>query len=351
MPIKVHHFLNYARLGGITGTVYDFCTHSKHKHTYVTFNCDPKLKQKFYDAGIEVVEFPCEEIDSVVAYMKDHADIVHAQNSGGPEPGVHIGVESGKPTVETCQSPSLPQGRIHKQVAVVTVSHGILHHWPEELKPHRVIYSCTRQINSKLSKKECKEKFNLDPDKYTVGRIGRLEGIKRPQDYVRAVAYLGKMRPDLQFLLVGDGSDGEGIRNLSSQLMSEHNIGIQMPGFLTGEDKNDAIMAMDVFLYPTTMEGFGVSFAEAMSAGIPIITYSDPVNIDVVGPAGLFVADNEYTNTSRPFATLAKATTDLVENKREYDKLSAYGKKIWKERYTPERMAEQYDELYKELVT
>lgn len=321
---------------------------SQHDHVYVCFGATDRRRREFASLGIELIELGSENIDEAIAFMRENVDIVHAANSGGPEPGVHIGIESGKPTVETCQSPSRPQGLHHNPVTVVAVSAGINVWWAPE-KADRVIYSCAEPIMP-TNRREAKGVFDLDPEKPVIGRLGRLEGLKRPHDFVRAVRDISRERPDTQFLLVGDGSDGEGIRHMAASMLENDGIDIRMPGMLHGTQKDLAYSAMDVFLYPTTQEGFGIVFPEAMSVGLPIVTYSDPVNIDVVMEAGVFVVDNEFVNVAHPFRGLARVTIDLLENEREYKRIAEAGQALYDRRYRPEIMAAQYDALYEELA-
>lgn len=322
---------------------------SKHNHTYVTYKASEARRSQFQASGMRLVELG-EDYDAAVKYMKENADIVHCANSGGPEPGVRIGLDAGKPVIETCQSPSLPSGHLHG-AHIVPVSRGILYYWPDDMKISRVIYSCSEPVR-KLDKGECKAHFGLSSDTLTIGRIGRLEGLKRPQDFVHAVAVLYVLRPNItaQFLLVGDGNDGDGIRGMVEQVENEFRTTIVMPGFLHGEEKEKAYNAIDVFLYPTSQEGFGIVFAEAMSLGIPIITYSDPVNIDVVGSGGLFVSDNVFTDVSHPYAALASTTIDLIENDRERERIGERGKQRYMKRYRPEIMTSEYDKLYEDIA-
>lgn len=351
MSLTICHFLNYAKPSGITELVFALATYSKHTHHYVTYTCDRDLALRFLDHDVQVHVLGDDQWAKAVKTICDlDADVVHAQNSGGPEPGVSIGIETTLPVVETCQSPSLPTGHMEKDVYVVPVSHGILRHWHETVRAERVIYNCAFQPKTDLSKADCRLKFGLDPERPVVGRIGRLEGIKRPQDFAQAAMLIGQIRPEVQFLLVGDGADGLGLREYA-RVLGESGIDIVMPGFLLGADKAAALHAMDLFLYPTTMEGFGVSFAEAMSIGLPIVTYSDPVNIDVVGPAGLYACDNEFTDVINKFYSLARLTMDLLDNPRECDKLSKYGRAIYADRYKPEIVAAQYDRLYEDIHT
>lgn len=341
------------RRGGIVDTKYHIAKHSKHNHTYVCFDCDPDLKELLATVGMEVIELGNDSIDAAIEYMKENADAVHANNSGGAEPGAYIGMKSGKPTLLVYNAPAIPTKEMNYDlITIITVSHGILQLWPPEMKPYRVIYNCAQDMTklSSMSKRDCKLELGFDADRPVVGRLGRLEGLKRPQDFIRAAADISEGVPTVQFLLAGGGANEEGIRGMADALKNATGVDIKTPGFLTGMAKYTALNAIDVFLYPTSAEGFGKVFAEAMSLGIPIVTYSDPVNIDVVGPAGLFASDNEFVKMDKPFNALSRLTIDLLSNEREYNKLSVNGRRLYEERYTPEMIVGQYDEVYEEIT-
>lgn len=343
----IGHFLNYLDRGGTPGMIISLMRRSVYSQVYVTFHASDERKKEFEELGLELVEVA--DVDEAVKFMKQNVKVVHASNSGGPEPGVEIGVRSELPVIETCQSPSLPSGSMYEQVHVVPVSNGILRYWPDDIRYDRVIYSCAERIPT-MDKFEAKKTFGLDPNRKVVGRVGRLEGLKRPWDFVRTAVELHEADKELQYLLVGDGGDGDGVRGEVNLVKNTHNFDIVMPGYLTGVDKEIAYNAIDIFLYPTSSEGFGISFAEAMSLGLPIVTYSDPVNVDIVGAAGVYAIDNLFYNVPYPWDALAYLTLDVLANAREYEKLSKFGMSTYNRRYTPQRMTEEYDNLYAELL-
>lgn len=320
---------------------------SEHTHAYLTFEASQQRREEFTDLGLELIEVG-ESEDAAIKFIKRNADIVHASFSGGPEPGMYFGCQAGKPVVLSCQAPNVPLAPGEAGncgIHVVPVSSGILEYWPEDFEYSRVIYSCAEPL-SEHDKAEAKSHFGLNPEKPVVGRVGRLEGMKRPEDFVFIAKTLwGKIPGEVQFLLVGDGSDGDGIR----YAVKKEKVPVVMPGYLTGIDKTLAYNAIDIFLYPTSVEGFGIVFAEAMSLGIPIVTYSDPVNVDVVGDAGVFGVDNLYTGLENPWFSMASLTLDLLRNKREWNKLHQNGLRRYMRRYTPDRMTREFDQLYGDI--
>ncbi|WP_225370026.1 glycosyltransferase [Methanobrevibacter arboriphilus] len=46
-------------------------------------------------------------------------------------------------------------------------------------------------------------------------------------------------------------------------------------GFISDEDMVDFYNSLDVFVFPTIMEGYGMPIVEAMACGKPVITLED----------------------------------------------------------------------------
>lgn len=353
MTLKIGHFLNWCDEGGTVGMILSLIQNSRHEHIYVTYGANERRIQQFKELGIELIQIGNEYMGAAIDVMvKEKVDVVHASSSGGPNPGVEIGLKAKKPIVETCQSPDLPAGSRFSTCHVVPVSHGITKYWHEKeyTSYSRVIYSCAEPVKQ-MDKAIAKTAMGLDPDHMVVGRLGRLESIKRPSDFVQAAYVLAQMQADCQFLLVGNGHDFPYIENAVAAFNSEHpHMKMVLPGNLFDEMKVAAFNAMDVLLYPTTMEGFGIVFTEAMSVGLPIVTYSDYVNLDVVGAGGVFAIDNLYTDVKAPYHSLARLTLDLLQNDRDRERIGKRGQQRYYEMFQPSRMAEQYDVLYEEIV-
>lgn len=345
--IRIVHFLNWCREGGTIDMILSLMRRSQHQHIYLTYKASKQRQEEFTNYGLELVEIGSEDRDAAVAFVQENADILHAAHSGGVEPGVLIGCLADKPVIVTCQSPSMavvPSEVRSCSLYTILVSKEIQSYWSPDFQPYRVIYSCAEPV-PKHNKKEAKAHFGFDNSRPVVGRIGRFDGAKRAEDFVHIAQVIWAKSPEVQFLLVGDGRDGDRLRGTVKAL----NVPIVMPGYLVGLDKELAYNAIDVFLYPTSMEGFGIVFAEAMSLGIPIVTYTDPVNVDVVGCAGVYGVDNLFVDVQDPWNSMAKLTLDLLYNRREYDRLGENGIRRYNRAYTPDRLAKEYDQLYEEV--
>lgn len=99
---------------------------------------------------------------------------------------------------------------------------------------------------------------------FCIGYVGRLT----PEKNVRFMArlehnLLAAGQRNFNFLLVGEGSDKEWLRkNLQSG---------QFPGALHGDALAEAFANMDVFVFPSRTDTFGLVLLEAMASGVPVV--------------------------------------------------------------------------------
>jgi glycosyltransferase involved in cell wall biosynthesis len=100
-----------------------------------------------------------------------------------------------------------------------------------------------------------------------VGSVLRFSEEKRPILAVEVAARVAERRPDVRFLMVGDGP----LREEASRRAQACGLGnrIVMPG--NEKDVAAAIAAMDVFLLTSRLEGFPNVLIEAQALGVPVI--------------------------------------------------------------------------------
>ena len=100
-----------------------------------------------------------------------------------------------------------------------------------------------------------------------IGYVGRLT----PEKNVRLLALIeqaliNKRRDDFEFVVVGDGIDEAWLRqNMKNAVF---------PGVLTGDELSRAFANMDIFLFPSETDTFGLVVVEAMASGVPAIVSS-----------------------------------------------------------------------------
>lgn len=106
--------------------------------------------------------------------------------------------------------------------------------------------------------------------------LGRVHPSKGVDLLLRAWAELESQRPTWRLRIVGPDNEGHlaKMRALAAELRVQH---AQFDGALTGQDKLDAYSAASLYILPSHSENFGLTVAEALSAGTPaIVTQGAP---------------------------------------------------------------------------
>ncbi|MFH1856919.1 MAG: glycosyltransferase [Candidatus Omnitrophota bacterium] len=117
--------------------------------------------------------------------------------------------------------------------------------------------------------------FNLPEDAFIIGYAGRVTAEKNLLFLSEAVISMLKKNENCYFLLVGDGSLLNDIKNLfrHSGLYSR----LYCTGILEGEKLRDAYYAMNVFAFTSKSETQGLVLMEAMASGVPVVA------VDAIG--------------------------------------------------------------------
>jgi phosphatidylinositol alpha-1,6-mannosyltransferase len=103
----------------------------------------------------------------------------------------------------------------------------------------------------------------------TVGRWAASERYKGADDLIRAVAQLRGATPRLQLVAVGGGDDLPRLQRLAAELGVADRV--QFLENLSREELAACYARADVFALPSTGEGFGLVFLEAMAFGCPVV--------------------------------------------------------------------------------
>lgn len=102
-----------------------------------------------------------------------------------------------------------------------------------------------------------------------IGCVARLRVEKGQKILIEAFAEVVKTMPAAQLLMIGDGPDKSELLRLTEVLGVSQNV-----IWLGRQDQADVYRlygVMDVVVVPSLFEGFGLTAAEAMAAGLPVI--------------------------------------------------------------------------------
>lgn len=140
----------------------------------------------------------------------------------------------------------------------------------------------------------------------TILCVARMYPRKNHSSLLRAVALLKPEFPTLRLRIIGDGPEHQRVRRLAERLRLNETVQFlgQVPfGRLVAE-----YAASDVFCLPSLQEGFGLVFAEAMTAGKPIAACQAGATPEVVTPGenGLLSPPGDDHALARDLAVLLR---------------------------------------------
>jgi len=103
----------------------------------------------------------------------------------------------------------------------------------------------------------------------TVGRLDSRERYKGQDRIIAIIPELVAGGHDVVYLIAGDGDDRARLEQHARATGVEQRV--RFLGNLSAAELVDAYRAADIFVMPSTGEGFGIAFLEAMACGTPAI--------------------------------------------------------------------------------
>lgn len=109
--------------------------------------------------------------------------------------------------------------------------------------------------------------LNINENDLVIGHVGRFSKVKNHEFIIIIFYELQKKISEAKLLLVGDGEERSNIEKIVKELRIETKV------IFTGarNDIPQLLSIMDVFLFPSINEGFGIAAIEAQVTGVPVL--------------------------------------------------------------------------------
>jgi glycosyltransferase involved in cell wall biosynthesis len=190
-------------------------------------------------------------------------------------------------------------------------------------------------------RRETRRVLGIGPDRFAVGWIGRMTGVKRTDDVLLAFRALRERGVDACLCMVGDGPDRDHVERRA------HELGVMRDTLFLGYQESVArfLSAFDAFVLPSVNEGTPVTAIEALASGRPVVATRVGGVPDVVrdGVDGFLVEAGAIDDLADRLARLA-ADPDLRE------RMGAAGRERVVSRYAVDRLVDDVDRLYRSLL-
>jgi phosphatidylinositol alpha-1,6-mannosyltransferase len=124
----------------------------------------------------------------------------------------------------------------------------------------------------------------------TVSRLSSSERYKGHDHVLRALALLAPRHPEIVYVVAGDGDDRGRLEGLAASLGVAENT--RFVGHVADAELPGLFRTCDAFVMPSTGEGFGIVFLQALACGKPVIAGNSDGSVDPLreGAGGILLA-------------------------------------------------------------
>lgn len=323
---KVLHVINGWALGGIAQATLDLIKNTPNIKHYSIGYCwlDTTVKKDFEASGCTSIVCDANYTGFSSILKSNKIDIVHKQTGGGDFPDwVREARNSGVPVVESIHCPRT--SAIPKElVAATVVTTDYVANKNQDRYINKIPYPCTLPLGSP-------RKLPIGR-KLVIGRMARYETDKLPIVIVRVAQMLWEFRDRIEFLIMGYPFKEQLYKEIKS---------MELEGYLTveglQEDKLKSINRLDICLDPVWETSFDMVMTEAMSQGIPVVTWQDSAAPEVCGTGGIV--------SNRSIFDLSAAVRSLIGNE-DYNFYSRMAINKIKNQHDPVTYGKAFSYLY-----
>lgn len=145
----------------------------------------------------------------------------------------------------------------------------------------------------------------------TVGRLAASEAYKGHDQVIAALPAIRASNPEVRYIIVGTGDDQARLQACAEQ--HGQSDAVIFAGFIPEHELADYYRLCDAFVMPSTGEGFGIVYLEALASGKPCIVGNQDASPEAIGDGRWgFAVD------PRSPAAIAEAVIKLIT--RAHDK-------------------------------
>ena len=203
-----------------------------------------------------------------------------------------------------------------------------------ELPLHQAYYPT---IRFKKKKEPSEKSENCDFIVLMVGRMDKRERYKGHDEVMEAWAALEDDIPAGKLIFVGSGSDEERLKMKAKKW--NVNSRMYFAGQVSDQDLRDWYQLADVFVLPSSGEGQGLVYLEALQMGLPLIALKNSPARELAGESAGYLLGQQSPDD------VAEALLALYKNRNLRNRLGENAAKRFKEMNIRERFNAKLSEL------
>lgn len=191
-----------------------------------------------------------------------------------------------------------------------------------------------KAIDQPLQAAHFKTKLGIRADERVVLFLGRLHRVKRPEIALQAFAAMGLTDVHLVYAGADEEHLEPGLRTLARALGCADRV--HFAGLLDSAGVRQVLAETDLLMMPSEMESFGMSAAEAMAAGVPVLLSRGVALGHWVEEVQ---AGRVVSGTADAFAQAGRA---LLSEPKQLRAMGERGRKLVQTRFAPAGIAKQF---------
>ena len=189
----------------------------------------------------------------------------------------------------------------------------------------------------------------LNPgEKIRITTTGRLVEKKGIEYAIRAVAIVAKVKPDIEFKIIGDGD----LKERFEQVIQELNLGdkVQLLGWMNHEEIIEILDNTHIFVAPSVTASDGNQDApvntlkEAMAMGLPVVSTLHGGIPELVqdGISGFLVPEKDE-------CAIAQKLIYLIEHPEIWSNMGSSGRKYVEAHYDTNKLNDELEQIYHQI--
>lgn len=199
-------------------------------------------------------------------------------------------------------------------------------------------------LSPRRSRKEVRAELGFRDDDIVVGKIARLFHLKGHEFLLKAAPEIVRRRPNVRFLLVGDGVlKSEFEATIANAGLTDHFV---FTGLVPPDQIAELVHAMDILAHTSEWEGLARVLPQALISGRPVVSFDidGAREVCIPGETGFLVAP-------RDSEALVQPIVELAENPRLRQLYGEAGRERFMDQFRHETMTRQIREVYEKVLS
>ncbi|PID59196.1 MAG: hypothetical protein CR986_06885 [Ignavibacteriae bacterium] len=213
-------------------------------------------------------------------------------------------------------------------------------------KNFQVLYNGIDQKKINLNGTDIKDELSLSKSTRLLGMVGNFYNTGRDQFTIcQALVPLYKLYNDIHFIFIGGWEKGKSDSYYQCiEFCKRENIQGRVHFLGVRQDIGNILRQLDIFVYSSNHDTFGIAVVEAMLAGKPIVVNDIPAMLEITKDGEVAEIFNSKNHNS-----LYNSICKLLDNKEYSTKLAVKSKKWATDNFTIESHLKKLQKIYSDI--